>query len=69
LLGSCAHLLVDLCTVVETLLTSAGHSPAHTGRVPSTNAGHLRKRRVEERGKCETRLCRKQAEEKRSKEK
>eukprot|EP00967_Tisochrysis_lutea_P032582 scaffold38540_cov20-Tisochrysis_lutea.AAC.2 len=35
------YLLVDLRAVMEALLTGAGHSPAHTGRVPCTNAGHL----------------------------
>ena len=34
-------LLVDLCTVVVTLLTSTGHRESHTGRMPSTNTGHL----------------------------
>mmetsp|Transcript_18835 Transcript_18835/g.49070 ORF Transcript_18835/g.49070 Transcript_18835/m.49070 type:complete len:440 (+) Transcript_18835:418-1737(+) len=41
LLAQLVHLLVDLRAVMEALLTGAGHSPAHTGRVPCTNAGHL----------------------------
>ena len=35
------HLLVDLGTVVEALLTGAGGGPLHAGRVPRADAGHL----------------------------
>lgn len=34
-------LLVDFCTMVVTLLTSAGHGERHTGRMPGTDTGHL----------------------------
>lgn len=34
-------LLVDLCAVVVTLLTSTGHGEGHAGWMPGTNAGHL----------------------------
>lgn len=35
------YLLVQLCTVVVTLLPSPGDGAAYSGRVPGTNAGHL----------------------------
>jgi len=34
-------LLVDLGTVVVTLLTSTGHGGGHTRRMPGSNTGHL----------------------------
>lgn len=34
-------LLVDLGTVVVTLLTGTGHGGGHTRRMPGTNTGHL----------------------------
>lgn len=35
------HLLIQLCTVVVTLLPGPGDGTAYPGRVPGTNAGHL----------------------------
>ena len=35
------YLLVDLGTVVESLLSSTGRGPLHASRVPRANAGHL----------------------------
>lgn len=40
-LANLVDLLVDLCTVVVTLLTGTGHRESHTSRMPSTNTGHL----------------------------
>lgn len=40
-LADLVDLLVDLCAVVVTLLTSTGHGEGHTGRMPGTNTGHL----------------------------
>jgi hypothetical protein len=37
----CPHLLVDLCAVVEAVLTSASHTPLQAGRVPRAHARHL----------------------------
>jgi len=41
LLAHPVHLLVHLCSVVETHLTRASHCPGHTGWMPRTNAGNL----------------------------
>lgn len=35
------HLLVQLCTVVVTLLPSPGDGAAYSGRVPGADAGHF----------------------------
>lgn len=40
-LADLVDLLVDLCAVVVTLLTSASHREGHTGRMPGANAGHF----------------------------
>lgn len=40
-LADLVDLLVDLCAVVVTLLTSAGHGEGHAGRMPGADAGHL----------------------------
>jgi hypothetical protein len=40
-LSNAVDLLVDLCTVMVTLLTSAGHGEGHTGGMPGSNTGHL----------------------------
>lgn len=40
-LADLVDLLVDLCAVVVTLLTSTGHGEGHTGRMPGTDTGHL----------------------------
>lgn len=40
-LANLVDLLVDLCAVVVTLLTSTGNREGHTGRMPGTDAGHL----------------------------
>lgn len=36
-----AYLLVDLCPMVVTLLTGAGHREGHASRMPGADAGHL----------------------------
>jgi len=41
LLADAQHSLVNLGTVVVTLLTSTGHADGDTGRMPGTNTGHL----------------------------
>jgi len=41
LLAHPVHLLVHLCSVVETHLTRASNCPGHTGWMPCTNAGNL----------------------------
>ncbi|KAF3846161.1 hypothetical protein F7725_003239 [Dissostichus mawsoni] len=40
-LANLVDLLVDLCAVVVTLLTSTGHREGNTGRMPGTNTGNL----------------------------
>lgn len=40
-LTNLVDLLVDLCAVVVTLLTSTGDREGHTGRMPGTDTGHL----------------------------
>jgi len=40
-LANAVDLLVDLSTVVVTLLTSTSHSELDTGRMPGTNTGDL----------------------------
>jgi hypothetical protein len=40
-LADSVDLLVDLGSVVVTMLTSTGHSHRHTGRMPCSNTGHL----------------------------
>lgn len=40
-LADLVDLLVDLCTVVVTLLTSTGHGEGHTGGMPGSDTGHL----------------------------
>jgi hypothetical protein len=39
--SSASHLLVDLCAMVEAVLTSARHAPLQAGRVPRSHARHL----------------------------
>lgn len=46
LLADAKHSLVDLGTVMVTLLTSTSDSEAHAGRMPGTNTGHLTKTSV-----------------------
>lgn len=41
LLAHPVHLLVHLCSVVESHLTRASHCPGHTGWMPCSNTGNL----------------------------
>lgn len=40
-LADLVDLLVDLCAVVVTLLTGAGHGEGHAGRMPGADTGDL----------------------------
>ena len=46
LLANAEDSLVDLSSVVITLLTCSGHSVTHTSRMPSTDTSHLTKASV-----------------------
>ena len=41
LLANFVHLLVHLCPVMESVLSSTGHSPGHTSWMPGPNARNL----------------------------